>query len=61
MERSQHILKFGKSQTDQQENIREVSKISRDKLSPMPEKSAFTFHHNFYPKPKVVLEVLQFR
>ena len=22
----------------------------------MPEKSAFTFHHNFYPKPKVVLE-----
>ena len=22
----------------------------------MPEKSAFTFHHTFYPKPKVVLE-----
>ena len=22
----------------------------------MSEKSAFTFHHNFYPKPKVVLE-----
>ena len=22
----------------------------------MPEKSAFTFHHNFYPKPKGVLE-----
>ena len=22
----------------------------------MPEKSAFTFHHNFYPKPKVILE-----
>ena len=22
----------------------------------MPEKSAFTFNHNFYPKPKVKLE-----
>ena len=22
----------------------------------MPEKSAFTFHHNLYPKPKVKLE-----
>ena len=22
----------------------------------MPEKSAFTFHHNVYPKPKVKLE-----
>ena len=22
----------------------------------MPEKSAFTFHHNFYPKPKELLE-----
>ena len=22
----------------------------------MPEKSAFMFHHNFYPKPKVDLE-----
>ena len=22
----------------------------------MPKKSAFTFHHNFYPKPKVKLE-----
>ena len=30
--------------------------MSQDKLPPMPEKSAFTFHHNFYPKPKVVLE-----
>ena len=45
-----------KSQTDQQENIRKVSEISQDKLPPMPEKSAFAFHHNFYPKPKVVLE-----
>ena len=45
-----------KSQTDQQENIREVSKISEDKLPFMPEKSAFTFHQNNYPKPKVVLE-----
>ena len=30
--------------------------ILYDKLPPMPEKSAFMFHHNFYPKPKVVLE-----
>ena len=45
-----------KSQIDQQENIKEVSKISQDKLPPMLEKSAFTFHHNFYPKIKVVLE-----
>ena len=42
-----------KSQTNQHENIREVSEISQDKLSPMPEKSALIFHHNFYPKPKV--------
>ena len=32
-----------KSQTDQQENIREVSKISQDKLPPMPEKSLKCF------------------
>ena len=45
-----------KSETGQQENIREVSRISQDKLPPMPQKSAFTFHHNFYPNLKVVLE-----
>ena len=33
----------------------EVRKISHDKLTPMPEKFAFTFHHNFYPKLKVYL------
>ena len=43
-------------QADQQENIREIAEISQDKLQPMPEKSASTFHHNSYPKPKVVLE-----
>ena len=25
-------------------------------LPPMPEKSAFMFHNNFYPQPKVDLE-----
>ena len=30
--------------------------ISHDKLQQMPEKSAFMFHHNFYPKPKIDLE-----
>ena len=45
-----------KAQADKQENIREVSKISQDKLPPMSEKSAFTFHHNLYPKPKIDLE-----
>ena len=45
-----------KSQSDQQKNIREIAEISQDKLPPMPEKSAFTFHHNFCPKPKVKLE-----
>ena len=30
--------------------------MSHDKLPPMPDKSAFMFHHNFYPKPKIDLE-----
>ena len=47
---------INKSQTGQQENMREVSKISQDKLPPLPKKSAFKFHHNFCSKPKVVLE-----
>ena len=45
-----------KSESDQQENIREVSKIFQDRLPDMPEELAFTFHHNFCSKPKVVLE-----
>ena len=45
-----------KPQTNQQENIREVSKISQDKLPPMSEQSGFTFHHNLYLKEKVALE-----
>ena len=36
--------------------IEDVIEISHDKLPSMPEKSAFMFHHNFYPKPKVDLE-----
>ena len=38
-----------KSQSDQQENIVEIAEISQDKLPHMSKKSAFTFHHNFYP------------
>ena len=45
-----------KSLSDQLENVREIAEVSQDKLPPMPEKSAFMFHHNFYPKPKVKLE-----
>ena len=30
--------------------------MTYDKLPPIPEKSAFTSHHSFYPKPKVKLE-----
>ena len=44
-----------KSLVDQQEDIREVSEISHDKLPLMPEKYAFMYH-NFYPKPKLDLE-----
>ena len=44
------------SQIDQQDKIREVSKMCQDKLPPMPEKSAFTFHHNFYQKFKIALK-----
>ena len=31
-------------------------KISHDKLPQMPEKSAFMFHDNFYPKLQIDLE-----
>ena len=36
--------------------VEEVMEISHDKSSPMPDKSAFIFHHNFYPKPEVDLK-----
>ena len=38
------------------DTVMEVTEISHEKLPPMPEKSAFMFHHNFYPKPKVDLK-----
>ena len=44
-----------KSQNEQ-EYIGEVAEIIQEKLPPMPEKLAFTFHHNFYPKPNAQLE-----
>ena len=37
------------------ENIGEVAEISQEKL-PHAQKLAFTFHHTFYPKPRVKLE-----
>ena len=48
-----------KPQTDQWKNIREVSEITKDKLSPMTEQSAPTFHHNFYPEPMIDLKILK--
>ena len=30
--------------------------VLHDKLAPLPEKSDFMFHHNFYPKPNVHLK-----
>ena len=33
-----------------------VTEILHEKLPPMLKKSAFMFHHAFYPKPKVDLE-----
>ena len=36
--------------------VEEVMEISHDKIPPMPEKSAFMFHHNFYPNLKVELK-----
>ena len=35
------------------EAVKEVTEISHEKLPPILEKSAFMFHHNFYPKPKI--------
>ena len=45
-----------KSQIDQHETIGEVTEIFHEKLPAMPEKSTFTFHHNFHLKPKIDLE-----
>ena len=50
-----------KSQTDQQECIRELSKISEDKLQSMPENQHLTFHQDFYLKQKVVFDVLLYQ
>ena len=36
--------------------VGEVTERSHEELLPMPEKSAFIFHHNFYPKPKIDLK-----
>ena len=38
------------------DHITEVTEISHEKLLTMPKKSAFMFHHSFYPKPKIDLE-----
>ena len=34
------------------DTVGEVMEISHDELPPMPEKSAFMFHHNFLSKTK---------
>ena len=34
------------------DTIREMTEISHEKLSPVPEKSAFIFHHNFTQSQK---------
>ena len=36
--------------------VGEVTEITLEKLLPVPEKSAFMLHHNFYPKPKIDLK-----
>ena len=35
------------------DTVREVTETSHEKLPPMPKVTAFMFHHNFYPKPKL--------
>ena len=44
------------SPTTSLDTVREVTKLSYEKLPPMPEKSAFMFYHNVYPKPKIDLK-----
>ena len=36
--------------------VKEVAETSHGPLPPMPRKSAFIFHHNFYPKSKIDLK-----
>ena len=38
------------------DTVWELTEISHDILPPMPEKIAFMFHNNFYPKPKIDLK-----
>ena len=38
------------------DTVGKMMKISQEKLPPIPEKSAFRFHHNFYQKPKIDLK-----
>ena len=38
------------------DTVKEVTEISHDKLPPLPEKSAFMFHHSFYFRPKIDLD-----
>ena len=39
--------------------VNKVTKISHEKLPPVLEGSAFMFHHNFYPKPKIDLKATE--
>ena len=41
------------------DTVKEAAKISHEKLPTMPEKSAFKFHHIFYPKLKINLQHAQ--
>ena len=45
-----------KHMTEQLGDIAELNEISYEELLPMLKKSAFMFHHTFYPKPKIDLE-----
>ena len=38
------------------DTVGKVMEISHEELLPMPEKSAFMFHHNFYPWQKIDLK-----
>ena len=38
------------------DTVEEVMEISHKNFPPMPGKSAFMFHHNFYSKPKLNLK-----
>ena len=47
---------YAEKSQNKQENVEKIAKITQDKLLPCLKKSAFTFHQNFYPEPKVKLE-----